>query len=198
MRRDPNNLVSSETVTEVLRSLPVRMPPATLVTSLRVIASRERQRSLKRRNLSAIFASWRERFDLFAEHMLRPLALPFAGGVFCTVILFSMCVVPTFPVRANSTGDVPTILSTQATLKGVGAFAISGDDLVVDITIDDQGRMIDYRVVGGCKVLDNLALKRRLENSLLFTEFTPATSFGQPVAGRIRVSLRSSQIDVKG
>jgi len=106
--------------------------------------------------------------------------------------------VPTFPVRANSTADVPTMLTTEATLKGTSPFAVSGDEIVVDITIDDQGRMIDYRVVGGCKVLDNQALRRRLENMLLFTEFTPATTFGQPVAGRIRVSLRSSQIDVKG
>jgi len=198
MRHDPEGFPSPETVSEILRDLPARVPPHWLTTSLRVIASRERQRKLERRSLAAMIAGWRDRFDLFAAHLLRPLALPCAGGLFCTVILFSMCVVPTFPVRANSTADVPTMLTTEATLKGTSPFAVSGDEIVVDITIDDQGRMIDYRVVGGCKVLDNQALRRRLENMLLFTEFTPATTFGQPVAGRIRVSLRSSQIDVKG
>jgi hypothetical protein len=34
---------------------------------------------------------------------------------------------------------------------------------------------------------------------LLFTAFIPATSFGQPMAARMRLSLHSlSQIDVKG
>src|SRR5579864_5136560 len=114
MRRDPEGFRNSDSAIGMLRGLSARIPPAGLTTSLRVIASRERQRSLRRRTLAAVIASWRDRFDLFSVHLLRPLALPFAGGVFCTVILFSMFVVPTFPVRANSTVDVPTMLTTEA------------------------------------------------------------------------------------
>ena len=32
-------------------------------------------------------------------------------------------------------------------------------------------------------------VRRSLENMLLFTEFTPATAFGQPTAGKIRLYL---------
>jgi hypothetical protein len=33
---------------------------------------------------------------------------------------------------------------------------------------------------------------------LLFTEFTPATSFGQPMSSKTRLWFRTSRIDVKG
>jgi len=41
-------------------------------------------------------------------------------------------------------------------------------------------------------------LRHSIENSLLFTEFWPATNFGRPIAGTIRISFRSSHIDVRG
>jgi hypothetical protein len=129
---------------------------------------------------------------------MRPLALPFAGGVFSTVVLFSMWLVPTYPMRAANGFDVPTILATEATVKGTGPISAAGEAMVVDVTIDGGGRMIDYHVVSGRNVLTNDAVRRNLENMLLFTEFTPATSFGLPTAGRIRLYLDSSHIDVKG
>jgi hypothetical protein len=41
-------------------------------------------------------------------------------------------------------------------------------------------------------------LRRSIENNLLFTTFQPATAFGLPIAGKIRISFRSSRIDVRG
>jgi len=41
-------------------------------------------------------------------------------------------------------------------------------------------------------------MRRRIEGMLLLIEFNPATSFGQPVEGRMRLSLSASHIDVKG
>jgi hypothetical protein len=191
MERDRRaTLLKDEVLSRMLRGLRPRVPPAGLTTSLRVLASRELGRWPHITRL--------ERFRLFADNLMRPLALPFAGGVFSTVVLFSMWLVPTYPMRAANGFDVPTILATEATVKGTGPISAAGEAMVVDVTIDGGGRMIDYHVVSGRNVLTNDAVRRNLENMLLFTEFTPATSFGLPTAGRIRLYLDSSHIDVKG
>ncbi len=196
MRRDLENLLNPDAINRALRSLPVREPQPDLRTSLRVIASRERQRRFARPSLAA---RWRDRFALFSDNFLRAIALPVAGGVASAVVLFSMCVVPAYPLRAtHTTADVPTVLTTQVAVKGMAPFFGGGDDVVVDVTVDEQGRMIDYAVVAGASALANASLRRRLENVLLFTEFTPATSFGQPMSSKTRLWFRTSRIDVKG
>jgi hypothetical protein len=40
--------------------------------------------------------------------------------------------------------------------------------------------------------------RRSLENALLFTQFTPGTMFGQPASARVRITLRRSEIEVRG
>jgi len=181
-----------------LRALPKRTPPAGLITSLRVIASRERQRALNRLSLRRICLNWLDRVRLAAQDVMRPLALPFAGGVFAAVVLFSMFVVPNYPLRGNIGFDVPTMLTTEASVKGAAPLGLEGGDLVVDVTLDDQGRMVDYHVVSGSGVVMDATLRHRLENLLLFTEYVPATAFGQPTAAKLRLRLFASQIDVKG
>jgi hypothetical protein len=183
-------------ITHALRSLPQRIPPAGLTTSLRVLASRELQ---KRRHTT--WDRWRNRFDharWMADTMMRPLALPFAGGLFSAVALFTTFVVPTYPLRATNSYDVPTMLTTEAFIKNTGPLGSTDTEVVVEVTIDEQGRMVDYIIVSGAAILTDAARRRRLENTLLFTEFVPATAFGVPTSGRIRLSLNSSQIEVKG
>lgn len=193
MRSDrKRTLLEDEVLSRALRSLPRRLPPLELASSLRVLASRE----LHRRAHGG--SPWRDRLRLFAKDLMRPLALPFAGGVCSTVVLFSMCLAPTYPVRGSSTFDVPTMLTTEATVKGTGPIGASGGDVIVDVIVDGQGRMVDYTIVSGRNVRNDDALRRSIETILLFTEFTPATAFGQPISGRMRLQLGSSHIDVKG
>lgn len=184
--------LDDEALSRALRSLPRRLPPPSLRSSLRELVSRERRRAADRG------IAWRDRMRLFTNNLIRPLALPLAGGIFSTVVWFSMWVVPTYPVRAASSFDVPTVLYTEATVKGAGPIGASGGDVIVDVTVDGQGRMVDYTIVSGHNVMINQALRRNIENILLFIEFTPATAFGQPMSGRMRLSLGSSHIDVKG
>ena len=191
MRRDSEDvLLKDEGLSWALRSLPRRVPPANFTSSLRVVASRERLRALGR---NIVFA---DRVRLFVDNLMRPLALPFAGGVFSTVVLFSI-LMPMYPVHASSTSDVPTGLRTEATLLGTAPIAASASDVIVDVTIDADGRMIDYKVISGNVARDE-TLRRSIEGTLLLTRFVPATAFGQPVEGRMRLSLRTSHIDVKG
>jgi hypothetical protein len=130
---------------------------------------------------------------------MRPLALPAAGGLCSAVFLFSTLLVPTFQASFamdNSPGDVPTMLSTEPTLKFMAPVAFFSGDAVVDLKIDQQGRIANYSIVGAPETSDKL--RRSIENSLLFTEFWPATQFGRPIPGSIRISFRSSHIDVRG
>ena len=71
-------------------------------------------------------------------------------------------------------------------------------DIVVDVDVDEQGRMIDYAVVAGANVLANREVRRRLENALVFSNFTPGTTFGQPIVSKVRLWFHSSRIEVKG
>jgi hypothetical protein len=187
MTRDPNDSVS-----QVLRNLPARMPPSGLRTSLRVLASRERQRLLSRQ------IDWRDRLNLFFTNLMRPLALPLAGGVFSTVALFSMCLTPMYPMRIDDSSDVPTGLTTEAAVKLTAPISGSCGEVVVDVIVDEAGRMVDYKIVGGYNLLITEQVRRSLENRLIFTEFKPVTQFGQPTSGKLRVYFRNSEIDVKG
>jgi hypothetical protein len=191
-RQVGEKLVSQEHVGMLLRSLPPRVPPAGLNTSLRVVASRERKRLVEGHSLRQICATWLDRTRLTLQDMLRPLMLPATGGVFSAVVLFSMWVVPTYPLRAKTTIDIPTSLSTSVeTINGSVGLGLR-DSVLVDVDVDDQGRFVDYQVVSGASVVSDPTTRRRMENLLWFTKFAPATSFGMPMAGKARVLLLPS------
>lgn len=184
--------VGQEHVSRMLRSLPPRVAPAGLTTSLRVIASRERQRLVENRSLAQVCAAWLDRTRFMLQDMLRPLMLPATGGVFSAVVLFSMWVVPTYPLRATMAIDTPTSLTTSVDVVD-GSVAIGlTDSVTVDVDVDDQGHFVDYQVISGASAVADPAIRRRVENLLWFTKFAPATSFGMPMAGKARVLLLPS------
>lgn len=186
---------AEERLCRALRSLPARIPPAGLTTSLRVIASRERQRFLERRTPWQAVATWYQNASFNATEVMRSTALPFAGGVFTAVILFSTWLVPTYPLHAKSTFDVPTMLTTEASVEET-RMAFSGGEVLLDVTIDDQGSVVDYTIVSGDDLLKDARQRSRLANLLLSTQFNPATAFGRPVASKVRLFLQPG-IDVK-
>lgn len=184
-----------------LRALPVRMAPPGLTTSLRILASHERQRAIQRRTLRKFLESCAGQMTLILQNLMRPFALPVAGGVFSAVALFSMFVAPAYPlpVTANSQGlDVPTALTTVAKVKGTAGIGIASADVVVEIEIDDRGRMVAYRILHGQDMLRTPSQRRSLENQLIFTQFEPATAFGMPTRSTITLYLDYDRIDVKG
>jgi len=184
--------VSTEHVNMVLRSLPPRVPPTGLTTSLRVIASRERQKLVESRSVGQVFAAWLGRTHFMLREMLRPLMLPATGGVFSAVVLFSMWVVPTYPLRAKMVVDTPTSLTTFPITEPFSASTGFTDSVLVDVDVDDQGHFVDYQVVSGASAVSDPATRRRMENLLLSIKFAPATSFGMPMAGKARVLLLPS------
>jgi hypothetical protein len=76
-------------------------------------------------------------------------------------------------------------------VKGSGGVGLT-DSVVVDVDVDDQGRMVDYQVVSGASAVSDPTTRHRMENLLWFTKFAPATTFGMPMAGKARVLLLPS------
>ena len=77
-------------------------------------------------------------------------------------------------------------------------FGFEGQDLLVDVSVDEYGRMIDYSIPQAYYLKSSPELRRHIENHLITMVFNPATSFGQPTSGRIRLWFRTSRIDIKG
>jgi hypothetical protein len=182
-----------------LRRLPRRVPPPELATALRALASREQERRKNRRTAGQIWLAWMDRLRFSTAHMVRPLALPLAGGITSAVVMFSM-LVPHYPVRAagNPDSDVPTVLTTEVSVKGTAPFALPFDEVVVDVMVNVDGRLVDYSIVSPHAAIHNDAIRRAIESQLLFAIFSPATIYGQPRSGKLRLSFRSSRIEVRG
>jgi hypothetical protein len=183
---------------EKLRSLPKLTPPADLTTRLRVVASKVRMESF---GGASPWSRWRDRVELSLRNLMRPLALPAVGGLCSAVFLFST-LVPMFKsaFALSVSGDVPTMLVTEPLLKYTGPISFTDGDAVVDLQLNDQGRIFDFTIVSA-PGQDGEKLRHSIENGLLFTEFRPATTFGRGVASTVRISFRSSRssrIDVRG
>jgi hypothetical protein len=191
----------------VLRKLPRRVPSAELRSNLRVIASRARQEAVRGPDEAP---AWIVRFELFSKNLMRPLAIPFAGGIFSTVVAFSMWLSTGATVHASNGFDIPipasrrsqvtTLVTKDPSVQKTAPIQAYGlDDVVVDVTIDGSGGMIGYTIVSG-NVTQDETLKRQIDTVLLLTKFNPAKTLGTPVEGKIRLSLSAlhSYIDVKG
>lgn len=180
-------------VRAAVRALPAKVAPAELTTALRVMASKERARRAR-------VAAMADRLRLWGDNLMRPLALPFAGGLVSALALFAI-LIPTFafhPISASD--DVPFGLATEPALKGQLPFGfVDSDtaDFVVEVVVDGQGRMADFAIVQGPSLADNPGLKRLIERKLLFTEFTPATMFGRPTSGKMYLLFQRQQVNIK-
>jgi hypothetical protein len=201
-------VLDDQTLARVLRKLPRRVPPAELRSNLRVIASRARQEAARGPAESPV---WLVRFELFSKNLMRPLAIPFAGGIFSTVVAFSMWLSTGATVHASNGFDIPipltsrraqitTLVTKDPSVQKTAPIQAYGlDDVVVDVTIDGSGGMVGYTIVSG-NVKQDETLKRQIDTVLLLTKFNPAKTLGTPVEGKIRLSLSAlhSSIDVKG
>lgn len=180
---------------QMLRSLPQRHPSADLGTRLRVLASKESVRRRSRLSTRQLVNTWLADFRLYANNLMRPLAIPTAGGFLSALLLFGV-LAPSLVTRLDGgANDIPTALYTGASVRSFIPLGFQNEDLTVEVTIDGYGRVVDYAFPAGHK---NHELQRSIENYLLFTQFTPVRSFGQPVRAKVRISFQSSRIEVRG
>jgi anti-sigma factor RsiW len=175
--------------------------PAVLAVELRVLASHEHARRLARANLRARLRNWRDSIRLNFENLMRPVALPLAGGVVSALLLFG-ALVPTLSFPHHISDDPPLSFvdphgylvnrsdGAVPVLESTGA-VVSSDDNVLELTIDQQGNVFDYSVLQGQFTPD-------MANIILFSSFAPAMSFGRPTFGKTLVVLPRRRHSTRG
>jgi hypothetical protein len=188
-------------VATALGALPKLAPPQELAAKLRVTASRERRRRRIHATWDSLWAHYRDRAHLWFENCMRPVAVPAAGGVMSALVLFAV-LVANYPMRASNSliPDTPVGEYQEASFLNMGPILLDTQEVVVDLVIDQQGRVVDYKIAdGGIPVQNQAQLRRQIESALLYATFEPATRFGQPVGGgRVRLSFRHGYIEVRG
>jgi hypothetical protein len=180
-----------------LLGLPREEAPVGLKWSLRAMASRE----AARRRRYAGFAGWlHERRDqalLLFDRLMRPFAVPATAGVFSSLILFTLVMTNFRGIVIAHPNDVPTILSTDAQLLRSAPLSIDSDFVVVDVLVDDQGRVLQYRFPEDLGGFTNKENHKQIERALRLCVFKPATNFGQPVDGWTRVSFATQRSEME-
>lgn len=180
-----------------LRSLATPAVPAKLSANLRVIASHERSRQLTRITWSARLEALRDQLTLQFENMMKPVALPIAGGLISALLMFGV-LIPSVSYARIKTIEPPSPVFTEpdGQVVGEGEFprlesatlpSASGK-VVVLLIIDDHGRVRGYHVTQG-------AMTPEVQNFILFSLFTPATMFGQPTWGEVQAVFGAESND---
>lgn len=192
-------LAQMEMVKYSVRTLPRRALPPHLVFALRSLASKEAARQRYYAGIRGAVRAARERASLWMSNLMKPVALPAAGGLVSAVFLFALVLTNLQGIVRQHVNDVPLAVVTTPTVKSVLYDLADDSEVTLDIFVDEQGRVIDYAFPEGHGTLGSHEMRRRLENTLLLTTFNPGTAFGQPVSGWVRVKFRGrSEIDVRG
>ena len=177
-------------------------PPADLPVSIRVAVSKARAAD----GMKARLARCRTRLELLLDHVLEPLLIPVAGGALVALIVFAVV----FPILGpamhlpSARPDLPTSLLQPARLQTLAGFPLPGLEdvanadeshgLLVEATVNAQGQVFEYRVIGGA--LDE-GMQHQLDRVVLFSRFRPQLNFGRPTSGG-RVILGFSRVFVRG
>jgi Putative zinc-finger len=188
----------------LLSRVPKNVPPADLAVRIKVAAAQAQNSE----GWTGHFRKLKDRFDLIVDHVFRPLTVPATGGVFSAVVVFVLVLqlmVPGITVQAVP-NDVPLTILRPAQLVSLSEYpqSFTSDQhdaelslpqgLQVYVTVDARGQMSDYEILSGPMSSD---LRHQLDQVLLFSRFSPMTSFGRAIAGG-HVILNFNAVRVRG
>jgi len=192
-------LAALQTQREHLRKMAQAPMPQGLAARLSVLASHERERQLSRVSFGERARRIASNLDLAFQNMMRPVALPITGGLCSTLLLFGLMMPSlSFSHPTTSAGRYDFSTAPQGSLVAnpwdLGAdddsrdfprFAsqdqLSSDYVnIVNLTIDESGRVADWSVVRG-------QLTDEMKDIIMFSRFEPATTFGIRTSGTIQV-----------
>ena len=176
-----------------LKHLPVVSAPPMLNTRLRVLASRDRSRRLVRRDFASWIAEKKAFAKLFFDNLLRPFAVPAAGGILASCLCFGT-VLDNLHVPYAWNNDLPVGISTDVGIDEWSPFLSGGKDVLVQLSVDSQGNVTDYELPqSGHASPEEL---RQIANLALYSSFSPAVRMGRRVAGKRWFSI--GHYSVKG
>jgi hypothetical protein len=180
----------------ILRKMAQTPVPHGLSARLSVMASHERERQLARVNVHERLRRLTSKIDLAFENLMRPVALPLAGGLLSTLLVFGL-MMPSLSFSHQTGGDdfstlpqgsIVTNPYDQGADDDARDFPIfaspdqPNSDYVniVNLTIDESGRVADWSVVRG-QITDEM------KSIIVLGRFVPATTFGVRTSGTIQV-----------
>jgi len=192
---------SMQKVRAALRAMNQAPMPADLTAKLRVVASHERERRLSRSTFTGHLRYWTDRARLWSDHLMRPFALPFGGGLVSALVLFSV-LVPSLTIQhleadaglfTDPYGQVVVVESSGVYTPETGAnvpkieptYALYPDDAnVVWLMIGENGKVLDYSVTKGRLTPD-------MQSIIMISKFSPATFLGLPTSGLVQLVQRA-------
>jgi len=192
---------SMQKVRAALRAMNHAPMPVDLTAKLRVVASHERERQLSRATVTSRVRYWSDRVRLWSDHLMRPFALPFGGGLVSALVLFSV-LVPSLTLQhleadaslaTDPYGQVVVLESsgiytpeTEANVPKIEpTYAIYPDDAnVVWLMIGENGKVLDYSVTKGRLTPD-------MQSIIMISKFSPATFLGLPTSGLVQMVQRA-------
>ncbi|HYA16324.1 MAG TPA: hypothetical protein VEF06_02600 [Bryobacteraceae bacterium] len=170
-----------------MRNLPVHRVPELATLRLQVLASHR-----VHGRLPSAFGQWCSRMKLAFDNLLKPLAVPAVGGIMASFLCFGV-IVDKLQYRPDWSPDIPVGLFTEVTMDEPSPFGCQGEDVIVQLTVDENGKVTDYTLPR-----DGVspAQMQEIGNLILYSTFIPATSFGQRVSSRILVDIH--HVNVRG
>jgi Putative zinc-finger len=173
----------------IVAALGRKAAPPELALRLRVVLSREAAR--KR-------IPWHDKLRVRLENAVNAFAVPATAGVLSAIVVFGLLIgYFAMPPVLQADNDPPTMLYTPPELK-YSPFEMTigplSDAVMVEAYVDANGRVQDYKILSAPP--DMKESLPELSNMLIFSQFRPATSFGQPTSGKIVLSF--SRVNVKG
>jgi len=188
----------------LLSRMPRAVPPADLALRIKIAAAKEQEN----RDWGQRWLRVKDRSEILIDNVFRPITVPATGGLFSAFIIFVFVlhmILPGITVQADP-NDIPLGLLRPAELISLADYpeAMLAEvqhpdvelqhDLLVDVTVDAQGQMMNYDIISGT---DTPTLRHQLDQMLIFSRFRPMLSFGRPTAGG-HVVLSFSAIHVRG
>jgi hypothetical protein len=171
-----------------------RLPvPADLTAKLRVAASHHRASVARRRDFSARLEHWGMRIRLAFDNMMKPVAVPFAGGLLSSFACF-LFLVPSLSFQHNygleapiafraDPGIVADFTDPDGEIVGVknatmasGSSVITRNVVSLTVLVDPTGQVQNWDVYGS-------ELTPEMKDVILYSKFIPATVSGQPAWG---------------
>lgn len=188
----------------LLSRMPRAVPPADLAVRIKIAAAKAQERRDWRQRWQRI----KDRAEILLDNTFRPITVPATGGLFSAFIIFVFVlhmILPGITVQADP-NDIPIGLLRPAELISLPDYPETmlaeiqhpdldlRDELLVDVTVDAQGQMMNYDIITGPDTPD---LRHQLDQMLIFSRFRPMLSFGRPTAGG-HVVLSFSAVHVRG
>ncbi|HEY6350386.1 MAG TPA: zf-HC2 domain-containing protein [Candidatus Angelobacter sp.] len=174
----------------LVTSLGRKSAPVDLSLRIRVAISRERSRD------------WRhilQGYMVRLENIMNAFMFPATAGILTTIIFFGALAGFFVPAQVGADDVVPSLYRPARLEPPQSAMSSVADTdlnlaapVVIQAYVDATGRVQNYDIISGP---DNDEVRSQLNRALLFTSFTPAYAFGQPVAGTAIICF--SHVNVK-